>query len=297
MSNPPKPEAVKIVFSIPVKTAAQTVSGSESDVVVSASISPRERISSQKAFKAFEEGKKFAEELINENERLRLTYTHLSTEMRNLEKRFVNADVMRMQKKIDFLEKEVLTLRQENRELQSHFTAVEQENRGFTERYLSVEQQHSDLVNLYVCMYRLHSTVEYEEVIQTIKEIVISLLGSESFGIYMLDNASGKFGLIGYEGLERFANKKVSITDGVVGDAIASGEPYVVKETTDAASKEQIRACIPLKIGNRVQGVLLIFGLVMHKQVFKPIDFELFEILGTHAATAIAVSKMYTHYR
>lgn len=258
---------------------------------------PIKRDSAKKAFRVFEEGKKFAEDLINENEKLRVVNTNLNIELRNLESQYVKLDVVRLQKKLESLETQLLALREENKELKSHFLTVEEVNRNFTERYMIVEKQNSDLLNLYVCMYRLHSTIDYNEVIQTIKEIVISLLGSECFGIYMLDDKTGNFRVVGYEGVDESVLKKVSLTDGIVGNTITSGQLYVAQETAIPKLPDNIIACIPLKIGDRILGVLLIFQLVMHKEVFKPIDFELFEILGAHAATAISVSKMFSGHR
>ena len=52
-------------------------------------------------------------------------------------------------------------------------------------------------------------------------------------------------------------------------------------------------ACIPLKIGEQVLGVIGILQLLIQKQSFQEVDFELFELLGGHAATALYVSRLY----
>ena len=52
-------------------------------------------------------------------------------------------------------------------------------------------------------------------------------------------------------------------------------------------------ACIPLKIGTRVIGVVAIYRLLQQKEHFGPLDFELFTLLAGHAATALFSSKLY----
>ena len=42
---------------------------------------------------------------------------------------------------------------------------------------MQVERQNSELINLYVASHRLHSTLEYDQVVQIVKEIAINLLG------------------------------------------------------------------------------------------------------------------------
>ena len=53
--------------------------------------------------------------------------------------------------------------------------------------------------------------------------------------------------------------------------------------------------CIPLKIKDRVIGVLAIFGLLEQKdKKLSRIDYELFSMLAGHAATAIFSAKLYS---
>ena len=53
-------------------------------------------------------------------------------------------------------------------------------------------------------------------------------------------------------------------------------------------------ACIPLKVGESIMGVIGIYRLLTQKQTFNAVDSDLFELLGGHAATAIYVSKLYS---
>ena len=52
-------------------------------------------------------------------------------------------------------------------------------------------------------------------------------------------------------------------------------------------------ACIPLRIKDRVVGVLVIFSLLAQKTAFSEVDFEFFKMIGAHAATALYGALMY----
>lgn len=245
-----------------------------------------------KIFELFEEGKHFTEELLKENERLRLINAQLKNEKRDVESQYVRVDVPRLQEKLRVFEEEIVGLRKENEELRSQFSSVEEENREFADRYISVERQNSDLVNLYVASYRLHSTLDYAEVVEIIKEIVINMIGSEMFGIYACDEKEKRLVLIGHEGLDQTIAETIPIGAGIVGGVAESGELYSDKKAASRDDGEPV-ACIPLKIGERLLGVIAIYQLLLQKQSFQPLDFELFELLGGHAATAMYVARLY----
>jgi hypothetical protein len=46
-------------------------------------------------------------------------------------------------------------------------------------------------------------------------------------------------------------------------------------------------ACVPMKIGDGTIGVIVIYSVLPQKECFLPVDFELFKLLGAHAATAL----------
>nr|NIQ74510.1 diguanylate phosphodiesterase [Gammaproteobacteria bacterium]NIW11060.1 diguanylate phosphodiesterase [Gammaproteobacteria bacterium]NIW47176.1 diguanylate phosphodiesterase [Gammaproteobacteria bacterium] len=52
--------------------------------------------------------------------------------------------------------------------------------------------------------------------------------------------------------------------------------------------------CIPLKIKEHVIGVIAIYKLLVQKDEFTNVDYELFTLLAGHAATAVFSSRMYS---
>jgi GAF domain-containing protein len=253
------------------------------------------RDSSSRVFELFEEGRRFTEELLRENERLRAANAQAHNELRDLQNQYVKVDVPRLQQKLSLLDDEVRTLRNENEEMKAQFRTVEDENREFADRYVQVERQNSDLVSLYVASQRLHSTLDYDEVIAIVKEIVINLVGTETFAIYVVDEPQAQLALVGQEGMADLAPASVPIGEDIIGECAKNGDMYLAPGEADLHSPGKVPiACIPLKIGENVLGLIAIHALLRQKQTFRQVDFELFELLGGHAASALYVSSMYT---
>jgi GAF domain-containing protein len=81
---------------------------------------------------------------------------------------------------------------------------------------------------------------------------------------------------------------------GVIGKAVAGVERFVVSgENRDdlAAPEVGLTACVPLVLDGEVTGVIAIFGLLVQKPGVEPIDLQLFDLLASHAATALYASR------
>jgi len=170
---------------------------------------------------------------------------------------------------------------------------MESRNRDFAERYLEVEQQNTNLANLYVASYQLNGTLDRERVVAAIQEIVINLIGSEEVGIWELDEELSALWLTGSFGINAREWAGVPLGSGVVGTVAHTGERFVISETLvkPFGREEHLTACIPLKLDDKVVGVIAIFRLLQQKQALEPVDFELFDLLGSHAASALYCTR------
>ena len=170
---------------------------------------------------------------------------------------------------------------------------LEERNRDFAERYLEVEQQNTNLANLYVASYQLNGTLDRERVVAAIQEIVINLIGSEELAIWELDDDLGVLSLVGSFGIDAEEWAGVPLGSGIVGYVAFTGERYVASERSEQplGRDERITACIPLKLDDRVVGAIGIFSLLQQKQGLEPVDFELFDLLGSHAASALFCTR------
>ena len=184
-------------------------------------------------------------------------------------------------------------MREERRELDRHLAQVENENQEFSSRYVAVEQQNNNLVNLYVATNQLHSTLDRGEILTILQEIVINLVGSEEFAIYLRDDAD-HFEVVATVGIDRDDVPAVSQTRALQ-HAVTHGELWV-STAADHGGGDPL-ACVPLRLGDRVLGVISVFGLLVQKADLEPVDYELFNLLASQAATALYASSLHAAAR
>jgi transcriptional regulator with GAF, ATPase, and Fis domain len=240
----------------------------------------------EKFLELFNKGKEFTEELLKENQRLRYRLASIETEGASREE-------------VERLRAEVAQLTDENRRIAKRFREVEEENKDFANRYIEIEEQNNNLANLYVASYQLHSTLDFREVIQIVQEIVINLIGAESFAILLLDEKTNELKTIACEGEDAtpgIENISARLGDGILGDVAKTGESYYINQDVEGGhiTLERPLAAVPLKIKEHVIGLIVIYKLLQQKDSFSAVDYELFSLLAAHAATAIFSSKLYS---
>jgi len=237
----------------------------------------------------FKKGEEFTQELLKENEKLRYRVAQLE-EVTKFSDREGTYKVHSMEERIKFLE-------DENRSLIERYRVVEEENKDFANRYIEVESENNNLANLYVASYQLHSTLDFNESLKIILEIVMNLIGAEEFSIMMLDEKTNELTIVAQEGMGPEARASVKLGEGTIGVAARSGESfYRDGDPTDLAGVDYLHplVVIPLKIKDHVIGVIVIYKLLVQKQEFSNVDYELFSMLAGHAATALFSSKLYS---
>jgi len=186
-------------------------------------------------------------------------------------------------------------LLEENDRLRARLAEVEEESRDFAARYVEVEQQNTNLANLYVASYQLHGTLDRERVLGSIKEVIINLIGSEELAIWEVDRGANALLLVDSFGIDAAAWQRIPLDDhaGMIGLVATSGNPYVAGEAILApgGAQEQLSACIPLALDGMVIGAIGVFRLLPQKSGFEPIDIEMFDLLASHAATALYCTR------
>jgi nitrate/nitrite-specific signal transduction histidine kinase len=179
-------------------------------------------------------------------------------------------------------------LEAEREQLLSRFRGVEAQNRDFSTRYHDIERENNNLANLYVASYQLHSTMELREVTQIILEILLNFVGAKTFAILIVDDELRRLRTLAAEGIDRARVPEETISDGAVGRAIASGEPFFDEARLgERADLTRPTVVVPLRIKDRVVGALVIWDLLSQKKALQEVDYELFNLLGAHAAAAL----------
>jgi nitrate/nitrite-specific signal transduction histidine kinase len=242
----------------------------------------------EKFLELFNKGKEFTEELLRENQRLRYRVATLENER-----------AATTPEEVARLRSEIQQLTDENRRIAQRFREVEEENKDFANRYIEIEEQNNNLANLYVASYQLHSTLDFREVIQIVQEIVINLVGAESFAILLLDEKTNELKTIASEGADEMpgmSGVSARLGEGILGTVAKTGESYYVNQDVEGGrvTLEKPLAAVPLKIKEHVIGLVAIYKLLQQKDSFSAVDYELFSLLAAHAATAIFSSKLYS---
>ena len=252
----------------------------------------------------------FTQDLLSELERLHVLVASLEVEKETLSDRTreiqqalqaneaLRALAATLEAEMNRLHEQVVALRTQNERYESEqarlsaqLETTRAESRGYVERYAEIETQNSNLANLYVASYRLHGTLDRKEVIDTLQEIIANLIGSEEAGLFELDRDKNTLELVASFGLKADAYRSLPLGQGRIGQAAQSGEIFVADSSGVEAGG--LTACIPLKLDGRVFGAIAIFRLLPQKSGFEDVDRELFELLATHAATALYCTTLH----
>ena len=156
------------------------------------------------------------------------------------------------------------------------------------------EAQVANLASLYVAVTSVHGALDRPSVLTSVQDIVTNLIGSEEMAIFEIDAAHRRLTLLASFGIEAGRYQGISLGDGAIGRAAATGERLIrqdggsLTEDGDAA----LTACIPLKVAGRVVGVLAVFRLLPHKGRLDAIDLDLFDVLAAHAASALLFTRL-----
>jgi hypothetical protein len=234
----------------------------------------------------FKRGAEFTEELMRENERLRYRVVQLEEE-----RRLVAEGADRGQPNTGALKElvgRIETLEKEREALLSRFTGVERESQDFSDRYHDIERENNNLANLYVAAFQLHSTLDLREVTQIILEILLNFVGAKTFAIQLLDEEHKRVRTLAAEGVDRARVPEGDVRDARVQQVIASGEAWFDHaRLRGRADLERPMIVVPLKIRAEVVGVVVIWDLLAQKTALADVDYELFNLLAAHAASAL----------
>jgi len=231
----------------------------------------------------------YIEALIEENGRLRLLVGDFEEQRQQTDRQ------------LGIAESELGRIESERQKLAERIDQVEVESQDLLGQFHEIERQNSDLASLYVASYRLHETIKRSEVIAVIEEIIVNMIGSEELAIFEMDNETGKLILVDSLGIDPDDLARVTLNEsrieeaaGVLQEVVETGQRYVV-EAGDGKALEQnsgLTVCVPLVLDDKVIGVIAVFRLLDQKESkLTSLDFELFDLLATHAAAALYCSE------
>lgn len=204
-------------------------------------------------------------------------------------------------------------------QLEERLHAAEGDVKELATRLVDSEHQAGRLMNLYVATYQLHSTLDPDEVQQTIAEIASNLLGAKSFVLLLAREgeetvcdvalSEGVEDDARWQGVYRGGDEVIDATlaDGVLrlgepgrtavgeagGGAPGAGAPAVGEAAVGEATSGDLVAAVPLRVQQQVVGALVVLRLLDHKPILRPEDRDLLDLLSAHAASAIFAARLY----
>lgn len=199
---------------------------------------------------------------------------------------------------IHTLERELDRERKDRLRIEERVAAIDAERQAYLERYLEVEAQNANVSNLYVATLRLHGSIDHNDVLAAIHEIIINLVGSEELGVFELNPQGTMLTLSSSHGIDREVFEKVPLGAGIIGSCAATGRTFLSTDPLGrprSGSEAQLTACVPLMVEGVVTGAVALFQLLGHKPGLEPIDHELLGLIGSHAATALYCTSLVEH--
>jgi hypothetical protein len=173
----------------------------------------------------------------------------------------------------------------ERERLRARLAEIEAENQRMCDEYVAVQEKSTDLAHLYVALERIHGGVSRADTLAALQEIVINVVGSEELAIF--ERRGDRLSLVQSFGIDPEPWRDVRIDGGAIARA-AQGQLYVAGRDGPATpGDEDITACIPLRVGPHVVGVIAVFRLLGHKPVLGETDQAMFELLSAHAGVAL----------
>jgi GAF domain-containing protein len=191
------------------------------------------------------------------------------------------------------LRAEVAALRVENEQLKASLARHEEDAQWRAQRQGLVEAELAHLVRLRVATQRLHESLQPLELLDILQDLLINLVGSETLGIFEREGAELVLRVSLGIDAERFRRLPLG-EDGPIGRSARTGASWL-EELMEAGGAQNRtdgpRACVPLRLGGHVLGMMVLFGLLPHKPRLEPEDRELLELLATEGGRALFCAR------
>ncbi|MBI2389614.1 MAG: GAF domain-containing protein [Deltaproteobacteria bacterium] len=238
----------------------------------------------------FKKGAELTEELLKEDQRLRARMHELEAENAALRAQVASDDAIRdLLTKISHLEKE-------KKELISRVSHAQASSSEFSSRFAEIEAENAQLASLYVASHQLHSTLDPRSIVRQLKELLAQFVGARAFAVYLVDDDRHELAPICSEGVVAASLRRVPLSDGALWRAVGSGAASWVEGDATRGTIDAPAATIPMLLNGKAIGVIAVFATFEQKREFIDVDFELFKLLGAHAASALVAGRLFAEH-
>jgi hypothetical protein len=164
--------------------------------------------------------------------------------------------------------------------------AAEAANHRMSAEHAEAAEGLSVLTRLWVAASALHDAADEVAALRALEEVMINLAGTEEFGVFTVEG-----GMLAPVHAFGVADGRLHphAPAGVVAGVVESGDPWRAGSPHPEPRGEAHEpvACIPLRVGERVAGVVVVRGFLPQKVAFEPFDVELYALLADRAAPAL----------
>jgi uncharacterized membrane-anchored protein YhcB (DUF1043 family) len=239
---------------------------------------------------SFSRGARLTEQFMQEYTRMRDRMLELETTNERLRAQLEADDkVARLLEKVEALEVE-------RQDLMKRTERAEKAQDSFDERFNEVEGEFAQLANLFVASNQLHASISPRGVVRRIKEILAQLVGAEVYAMYFLSGDGAELTPIASEGMPGELLVPIAVDGSLVGKAVQAGVSQIDEERpSNQRNFEKPVVVIPLVVDDTAVGAVVIYRTLEQKTRFTHTDFELFKLLGQHAAAALVGASLFEH--
>lgn len=237
---------------------------------------------------SFSRGARLTEQFMSEYTRMRNRLIELETTNDRLRAQLEADD------KVARLLEQVEALEMERKDLLKRTERAEKAQDRFDEKFNEVEGEFAQLANLFVASNQLHASMSPRGVVRRIKEILAQLVGAESYAMYFLSSDGTELAPIASEGVPGERLLPIGVSTSVIGKAVLARVSRIDEEReANRANFEDPVVIIPLVVDDTAVGAVVIFATLEQKPRFTHTDFELFRLLGQHAAAALVGASLF----
>jgi nitrate/nitrite-specific signal transduction histidine kinase len=201
----------------------------------------------------------------------------------------LEGECVRLRAALDQARGELARLEAEQAGVEGRLQDVERETERINDLCVRLERRTATLAQLNVACRRLHGTVDRQELLAALQDIVCNLIGSEQVAIFETGPEPRRLELTAGLGVDRERWSSVAFDDGPIGRSAASGAASFADEPGESG----VTACVPLAIDGRVTGVIAVFALLPQKQGLERADRELLQTVAAQAATALYCARLH----
>ncbi|MBX7083392.1 MAG: GAF domain-containing protein [Nannocystaceae bacterium] len=232
----------------------------------------------------FAKGEQLVRELIEENDRLRLSLSAGANPTADSSR-----TIERLARQIELLEAECAELRR---------VAAGVQDRGgtFRDRLDDLEREHYRLAAMYVAGSQFHLATTIDDVLRTLTEILLNFVGVGRFTVYVVDEERQMLFPLMREGETTAELEELPLPgEGPLGDVTGLGRPWHPGAPRGAGPGVLMQ--LPLCSGTRLVGLVRIERLLPQKAELGDADGGLLELVSEHAGVGIETAWIRAHAR